>query len=501
MMRTLCEGGTGFARKSEKGVTDLDRGYLIVDIGTGNTRVGICSVTGEVLAVETSDTQYFKEEVFPDSFSFDPGWMWAEIRRLMKAVLARVPDIEILAVSSISQRQGIVLLSNDGSSLLGLPNLDNRGLEWIGEITNTDKIYRRTGKWTNPIFTAPKLRGVKERQQEIWDKTAAFTSISDWIGYECTGELCFEPSQACETLLFDADEGAWSEELCEVFGIPFTWLPEVKKSGTVLGKIKPELAEEIGISAEIPFIVGGADTQMAIKGTQPELDDIVIVSGTTTPITKLVGEYSVDQSERCWINRYLDADQFIIETNTGISGLNYQRMKKIFAPDKSYEDLEDEILAIEKPTGIASFGSLIFDRVQPLPNGGFLMDAPVGPELSAAHFMFAVLFDIAGSIKHNFDVLTDISPTDKDYVLGCGGGFQGKVLPVLVADLLQKEVRIKEGFIQSGLVGGVIICNEALGIDNGVKAVIKTYKPSGSQHYLELYPKWLAFRDQINGLS
>jgi len=478
----------------------VERGYLLIDIGTGNSRVGICSISGEILAVETCDMKYEKESEFPDSYSFNPSFMWEAIIRLIKKAMRSVPDIQILAISSISQRQGIVLIDKDGNSITGLPNLDNRGLEWIGEISDTDTIYKLTGKWTNAIFTAPKLRGVKERQQDIWNRISTFTSISDWIGYEFTGVLGVEPTQACETLLFDVGKGVWSKELCKIFGIEYSWLPDIKKSGTALGKIKPALAKELSLSSQTPFIVGGADTQLAIKGTQPELEDVVIVSGTTTPITKLVGSYSVDRLARCWVNRYVDADEFIIETNTGISGLNYQRMKNIFAPNKSYEEIEEEILKIKNPSSIASFGSLIFDRVQPLPHGGFLLNAPVDQDLNAAHFMFAILFDIACSIKHNFDVLRDISDHKKNYVLGCGGGFQGKVLPTLIADLLQKEVRVKDGFAQAGLTGGVIICNDSLGIENSQKSIVETYQPPCSQHFLDLYSKWSDFRNDINGL-
>lgn len=478
----------------------MQNGYVIIDIGTGNTRVGICSTSGQILAVETSDVEYYKEPDFPDSYSFDPEIMWGNIINLAKRALMNVPDIQILAISSVSQRQGIILIDQNENSMIGLPNLDNRGLEWIGEIGETGDIYKLTGKWVNSIFSASKLRGVKERQRHIWDKISRFTSISDWIGYQFTGILGIEPSQACETLLFDANNGVWSQKLCDIFGVPYSWLPEIIKSGTKLGSIKPDLAKDLGFSPYTPFIVGGADTQLAIKGTEPDIEDIVIISGTTTPITKLVGKYSVDKSARCWVNRYVDMDRFIIETNTGISGLNYQRMKKILCQDKSYEQIEDEILKIKDPSCIASFGSLIFDRVQPLKHGGFLFDAPVNQDLSVAHFMFGVLFDIACSIKHNFDVLGLISENNKDYVLGCGGGFQGRVLPSLVANLIQKEVRVKEGFIQAGLAGGVIICNDALQIENCKKSVIKIYQPTNNAYYLDLYKKWSLFRNNINGL-
>ncbi|MFM1653558.1 FGGY-family carbohydrate kinase [Brevibacillus sp. B_LB10_24] len=476
----------------------MKKGYLIVDISTGNASVGIASITGEVLALESSVIQYHKDADFPDSHFFQSQPMWENIIQLAKEVQKKAPDVEILAVSSTSQRQGIVLLDRDGNSLIGFPNIDNRGLEWESDIKDFDKVYGLTGRWISTLFSALKLRGVKEKQPYIWEKISAFTSISDWIGYECTGKLVYEPSQASETSLFDVGQGKWSKELCELFGIEYAWLPEIRESGSILGKIKPELAKELNLSPETLFIVGGADTQLAVKGTQPELGDIVIVSGTTTPITKVVDRYTVDSMARCWGNRYVNPGEFVIETNAGVSGLNYQRLKSVFFPDKDYAEIEDEVLQLKHPTCVASFGTLVFDKNLPLSKGGFLLDAPAHQDVTAADFVFAIIFDIACSIKHNFDVLLDISPSGKDYILGCGGGFQGKVLPQLLADLLQKEIRIKQEYKQASIAGGVIICNEALQIESPCKSVLQTFTPSHNEHLHSLYQKWAAFRSQIN---
>lgn len=479
----------------------MTKGYLIIDIGTGNTRVGIAAITGEIIAVENIDTTYDKDTDFPDSISFNPIKLRDNIFQLVQELMKKYHDIDILAVSSTSQRQGIILLDKIGEPILGLPNIDMRGLEWEKDIQDVKKVYALTGRWTNSLFSAQKLRGTQYRQPHIWEQISTFTSISDWIGYELTGQLVYEPSQASETSLFDIEEGNWSQELCDIFGIDISLLPEIKQSGSILGKIKPILAEELNLPAEAVFIVGGADTQLAVKGTQPELDDIVIVSGTTSPITKVVDTYSVDPLSRCWMNRYVDPDQFLIETNAGVSGLNYQRLKNVFFPGKTYTEIEEEVLKLENPTCVASFGTFVFDKNLPLSKGGFMLDAPAHQDLTAADFMFSILFDIASSIKHNFDVLLDISDNGKSYVLGCGGGFQGRVLPQLLADLLRKEIYIKDGFEQASMSGAVIICNDALNLENHSKETIKIYKPRNNGQLDMLYEKWSDYRNKINNIT
>lgn len=479
----------------------MEKGYLIIDIGTGNARVAVVGVDGTLISLQTTDVQYNKDTSFPDAVSFDTKVMLNNIQQLINKVLSESVGVEIKAILSTSQREGIILFDNEGQALIGLPNVDNRGREWEKDITEFDLVYQKTGRWPTTVFSALKLKGVKERQPELWNQINTFTSISDWIGYEFTNKMVYEASQATETLLFDVEKNTWSPELCELFEVKYEWLPEVKQSGSILGIVGREGSKKFNVKEGIPFIIGGADTQLAVKNAQPELDDIVIVSGTTTPIVKVVSDYLVDEEARCWVNRHVNKDEFIIETNAGVSGLNYQRLKKVFFPDKSYEQIEDEVLALEDPKTIASFGTLVFDKNLPLLKGGFYMDAPVHHELTSADFVFGILFDIASSIRYNFDVLIDISPSSKDYVYGCGGGFKGKVLPQLLADLLNKKVIVKEGFSQASMLGGVIICNDALGEPNKEKEIVKVFNPSGDARYQELYKKWYQYRNDINELN
>src|SRR5690606_2678821 len=121
---------------------------------------------------------------------------------------------------------------------------------------------------------------------EIWERFSTFMSISDWVEFRLSGVIHYEHSQASETLLYDVEAGRWSEELCSLFGFPQGILPELRSSGSLLGRILPEQARLLGISPDARVVVGGADTQLAVRSTAPSVDDIVIVSGTTTPIIK-----------------------------------------------------------------------------------------------------------------------------------------------------------------------------------------------------------------------
>src|SRR3546814_6365862 len=137
--------------------------------------------------------------------------------------------------------------------------------------------------------------------------------------------------------------GRWSNELCDLFHLPQDLLPPLRSSGSILGDLLSSRAGELCISNQAKIIVGGADIQLAVQSTHPAVDDIVIVSGTTTPIVKVTGSYITDPLERTWTNRHNTETDFILEANAGVTGLNYQRLKEIFYPNEGYDIIEAEL--------------------------------------------------------------------------------------------------------------------------------------------------------------
>jgi len=465
-------------------------GYLVFDIGTGNVRVAIVTTSGEVVGIEREDIQYITEELYPDSRYFLPDTLWEQVIRLAKKVIHNSSNITIKAITSTSQRQGIVLQDQNGNSFIGLPNIDNRGREWEKDMTGRDLIFQTTGRLPSALFSALKLVGLKNRQPVLWDKIASFTSISDWITYMLSNVLVYEPSQATETLLYNVQTQTWSEEMCEQFGIPFDFLPELKWSGSILGHINPTLAEELGISKHVSIIVGGGDTQLAIESTFAETNDMVIVSGTTTPICKMMDEYRGDEEKRAWTNAHTHKNRWLVETNPGITGLNYQKLKKLFYPNESYQQMEMEISKLDLVECVAALGIYLSDEKNASKKGGFIFNAPLAQDLSRAHFVAAALWEIACTIRLHFDQICEVTPFNQSYVWGCGGGFQSEQLAQFVANLLQKELRIPNGFSQASVIGAAVICNHSLGYEDLISKEYKTIKPD-KNHQDDRYAEWL----------
>ncbi|MEG0979163.1 MAG: FGGY family carbohydrate kinase [Oscillospiraceae bacterium] len=470
---------------------------MIVDIGTGNTRAGVALANGDCISVSTVETSYYNDDLYPDATTFSPTEMWENVLKVSKDVLSRAKDVKIKAITATSGRQGIVLIDNQMTPYLGLPNIDNRGMDYEGCFNDFDS-YIKAGRWANRYFSAYKLVGLREKRRCDYERIHKITSISDFIGFMLTGNLCYEPSQACETLLFNTEKGSWSPELCKTYGIDMKILPNVLESGTKLGTVKDFIADELGLDKDVPFIVGGSDTSVAVVGTHAVQGEIVVTSGTTTPITFISDEYVVDSNQKCWTNCHLEKGKFILESNVGVTGLNYQRLKKSFAPNISYKQLEDDMNLEKEPRCICSLSTIKFEENRPLLNGAFVFNTPVESDLGVSDFALASLADMACGIKSNIDNLISIKEFKKDYIVCCGGGFNGDIFPQLVADFTEKTVVLRHNYSQSSIVGCVNVCNEYFKTPPTINKEVRKYIPKPREWKKDYYKKWAEFREIIN---
>jgi autoinducer 2 (AI-2) kinase len=469
---------------------DNQQAHLIIDVGTGNVRVAVAAIDGRILGIARADLQNIKDTHYPEGLYFDPEQLWAQIQALARTSLAQAPGVHIMGITATSQREGIVLIGKNGQSLIGLPNIDHRGREWENMLADKDEVYQLTGRFPTSLFSAFKLIGIEKKRPEIQKELSTFMSISDWVEYKMSGVIHYEHSQASETLLYDVEKKDWSSRLCALFNLDFSLLPKLVSSGTILGKVLASEAQAIQISTSAQVIVGGADTQLAVISTQPLANDVVIVSGTTTPIIKLSERYITDHLQRTWTNRHTDERSFILETNAGVTGLNYQRLKEIFYPTEDYDVIEKELAELNDFECVASLGSVLADEKSPLTKGGFIFNAPVSHQLTRASFVWATLWDIACSINENYKSLCEVTAHEPDYIWACGGGVQSPLLRQFLANLLGKKIIINTDYRQASVIGGVYICNKALGFAALSPSILSETIPENIAQFEQRYTEW-----------
>jgi glycerol kinase len=91
----------------------------------------------------------------------------------------------------------------------------------------------------------------------------AVGTIDAWLVWKLTGGAVHatDPTNASRTMLYDIDRLQWSDELCELFGVPMSMLPEVRPSSGDFG-----VTTRAAFGAEIPIQGIAGDQQAALFG-------------------------------------------------------------------------------------------------------------------------------------------------------------------------------------------------------------------------------------------
>lgn len=136
--------------------------YLAVDPGTGNSRVALVTSEGTILGMQFFANLYYRDERYEDAQYFLPEEWKDKVLRACVELCGEHPNLRVSAVSSAGARQSIVLLDRSGNAFYGLPNIDNRGRAYMGEVPDQEEIYRISGKWVTEDFDAAKLLGLRK---------------------------------------------------------------------------------------------------------------------------------------------------------------------------------------------------------------------------------------------------------------------------------------------------------------------------------------------------
>lgn len=475
------------------------RHYLLVDLGTGNTRVALVNAAGAILDLRTYVNRYYRDGLYEDAQYFLPAEWKKNILQGCGELCAAHPDIRVDALSSAGARQSFVLLDREGKDFYGLPNIDNRGRAFLDEVADPEAVYRLCGKWATEDFGAAKLLGLRKKRPELYGRIWKFTSVSEWIAWIFTGRAVMEYSQASETQLYDIGKRSWSSQLCGAYGVGPELLPDLQAAGTAAGPILPAYREAFRLAPDAVFLLGGADTQTALRQTALDSGGIAVVSGTTSPVVSKLERPLYDPEQRIWLDADLGGERFLAETNPGVTGLNYQRMCRQLCPDIPYEHLEERYREKDAFACTASFSSLLFHERRSLRRGGFFTRSPAAAELDRVDLLWAVLADIACSIQEQLSSLVRLTGNEGGTLLGCGGGFQSPALCQMLADLSGRELRLRDGFRQASVWGLCALCNGYFGLSGGLsEESLRCFPPRTGQLIHAYYPVWLANRNRAN---
>ncbi len=247
---------------------------LAIDAGTTGVTVLVVTPDGRVAARGYSE--------FPQHFP-EPGWVehspeeiWQATLRAGRAALDAATAAGIGAIACVgitNQRETAVIwdrkrLSSPRPAIVWQDRRTTAICERLRAAGHEPRVAELTGLRLDPYFTGTKLAWLAEHDTRTWDGvrdgSLAIGTVDAYLTARLTGGQIHatDASNASRTLLYDIGSGAWSDELCALFDVPLSALPEVVPSFGEVGRTDPE--EFLGLSVPISGIAG--DQQAALFG-------------------------------------------------------------------------------------------------------------------------------------------------------------------------------------------------------------------------------------------
>ena len=244
---------------------------LALDAGTGSCRAVLFDENGKQHAAAGREWTHKSSPQYPGSMDFDRDHNWSLLTACIHDVLKEVPEANIAAISSVSMREGIVLYDGNGSELWACANVDARAVQEVKDLRAIDadiekKLYLKSGQ-TFALGAAPRLLWIKRHLPKIYEEAESMAMLSDWISVRLGAPIAVDPSNGGTTGLFNLKTRSWDMEITQACGLKEELVSApVHESGSIIGKVSSEAAEETGLKAGIPIVMGGGDVQLGTVG-------------------------------------------------------------------------------------------------------------------------------------------------------------------------------------------------------------------------------------------
>ncbi len=154
-------------------------------------------------------------------------------------------------------------------------------IDEVCEIIPKKEIYDRTGIQFMQFNTLYQLYAIQKDRPELLERADKMLFMPDLISYFLTGAKYSEYSIASTAQMLDIKTGDWDRDLLDKIGVPHHFLADIIDGGKIVGTLKEEICDEVGIEP-IPVIsVAGHDTGSAVMSAPANTDNFAFLSSGT----------------------------------------------------------------------------------------------------------------------------------------------------------------------------------------------------------------------------
>jgi len=344
-----------------------ERFVLCVDLGTGGPKVGFVSLRGEVA---WSDRVPVLTRHLPSGGAVqDAGTWWDAILDTARRGLSAGPVLpgQVVAVSCTGQWASTVPVDADGVPVSDcLLWMDTRGAPHASRRFGGPLFgYAPTtlARWVRRTGGAPSLWGadpighilyLEHEEPEIARAAQYYLEPVDYLSMRFSGKPTASLASMTAAWLTDNRKPrypAYDPVLVRSAGVPREKLPPLVANGSVVGPVRPAVAEALGFESNVLVIAGMTDLHAAAVGSGSVLDyETHLAISTTSWVSCPVPSKKTDALRQIASVPGLTSDRYLVANNHETGGL-------------CLEWLRDRLLGLAGTTRISAPGPPPFDAL------------------------------------------------------------------------------------------------------------------------------------------
>ena len=486
-----------------------------IDAGTTGVRCMIVDPKGESPGISRTSWDYVTPPDLEIAKEFNPSEFWKLVCSVIKGAIKHsgIKPSDLKAVATTSQRHGLVLLASNGIELHGGPNIDARGAmtQYLIDESLGETYHEITGCWPPMMFAPSRLSWFEEEKPELYEKVKHLLPICDWITFRLSGVYSTDTSSASATGFLDVRTNEWSEEVASALNIDLDILPDIRKSGEVVGEVTSAAEKECGLPKGLPVVQAGADTHCALLASDSKVGEIAVIAGSTTPVMMILDNHLCVPDQKIWTGTHMKEGQWVLESNATLTGAVLEWAVRLLCErsedpvkcrQRTFESLDELVSGI--PPGseetFVTLGPSIMDcqQITDVKQARMVFPQPALPQvtpLNSARMIHAVLENVAFAIRGNIEQLEQYSISTG--VKTIGGMTQSATWTQLLANVLNRPVDTplqSEGSLLGAAICATIGAGYYQSIDEATKNMIRwksTYQPDNrAELYNRYYSRW-----------
>ena len=450
--------------------------YIGIDLGTSAVKLLLMDEKGQIHKIVSREYPLY----FPH-----PGWSeqnpedWYEQTiDGMQELLEECDRTKVAGISFGGQMHGLVVL--DGEDQVIRPAIlwnDGRTVketDYLNETIGKKNLSRYTANIAFAGFTAPKLLWMKENEPELFAKIKKIMLPKDYLAYRLSGVHSTDYSDASGMLLLDVKNRCWSREMMDISGISRDQLPDLYESYEAVGTLKPELAEALGLSAEVKIAAGAGDNAAAAVGTGTVGDNRCNISlGTSGTIFISSENFGVDAHNALHSFAHADGHYHLMGCMLSAASCNKWWMDEILST-KDYQKEQEGIKKLGE-NKVYFLPYLMGERSphnDPDARGTFI---GMTMDTTRSDMTQAVLEGVAFALRDSFEVARSLGLKIERTKI-CGGGAKSALWKKIIANVLNVKVDVlenEEGPAYGGAILAAVACGEFASVTEAAEKLVR----------------------------